>query len=319
MHYLNVSVLILFSAISTVFCQIDHATAEDGPKVVVSIAPLHSLATGLMAKDNPPHLLVKNGTSPHTYALRPSDATALQQADLIFWVGKSLETFLAKPLKNKTGKGLITTLHKADGIKILANRGSGDWGHESLSDHDDHDHHDHGAEEGDMHLWLDPFNAKVIVGVMADALITADQKNREIYIKRKNRLFDQLYSLDMELEKKLAPFRDVPFMVFHDGFQYFERRYRLNAVGAITPSAQKSPGARRIDRVEKILEKSQIHCLFQEPQFSSAIVKAVIGKKNVEIGLLDPMGSGFNPGADHYFRTMVAIADSLADCLSTKK
>jgi zinc transport system substrate-binding protein len=316
MRCFNCSVLLLSSIIFMVIGSVNHASAGGAPKVVVSIAPLHSLAAGLMAKESPPHLLVKNGRSPHAYALRPSDARALQKADLIFWVGENLETFLVKPLKNQSGKSLVTTLHEASGMKILANRDSGEWGHESSSDSDNHDHGEGGE---DMHLWLDPDNAKIIVGVMAEALITADQENREIYIKRKKSLIAQLDSLDRELKKSLAPFSKVPFMVFHDGFQYFEQHYRLKAVGAITPSAQKSPGARRINRVQNLLKNSQIRCLFKEPQFNSAIVRTVIGKKKIEIGLLDPMGSRFNPGVDHYFNTMRAIANSLISCLSAQK
>ena len=68
------------------------------PQVVVSIKPIHSLVAGVMQGIAEPLLLVKGGGSPHGYVLRPSEARALAQADLIVWVGRSLERGIEKPL-----------------------------------------------------------------------------------------------------------------------------------------------------------------------------------------------------------------------------
>ena len=76
------------------------ALAADPIKVVTSIKPIHSLVAGVMQGVAEPALLVKGAASPHSFNLRPSDARALNQADLVFWVGEDLETFLTKPIES---------------------------------------------------------------------------------------------------------------------------------------------------------------------------------------------------------------------------
>ena len=71
---------------------------EAVPKVVVSIKPLHSLVSGVMEGVGEPNLLLEGNASVHVYSMRPSEVSMLQQAELFFWIGPQLETFLEKPL-----------------------------------------------------------------------------------------------------------------------------------------------------------------------------------------------------------------------------
>jgi zinc transport system substrate-binding protein len=293
--------------LSLLFSFMNLAFAMGDVRVVVSIAPLHSLAAGLMKKESPPHLLVKNGNSPHSYALRPSDARALQEADIVFWVGEELESFLSKPLENRHNKSQVIPLSKAAKVNLLPIRDSGGHSHS----------HDHSTF--DMHIWLDPINAKAMVGAMADALIKADPDSSQFYQRQKQQLLKGLDSLDAELKEKLEPVKNIPYMVFHDGFHYFEKHYNLTSVAAIIPSPEHRPGARRIREVRQLLDNRAVKCIFQEPQFNSSIVRSVIGNKNIKIANIDPLGSSFKPGQDHYFSTMMAIGDSMVGCLSVAK
>ena len=63
-------------------------------KVVASIKPIHSLVSYLMDGIGKPDLIVDGYASPHGFAMKPSHAKMLQNADLIFWVGEDLENFL---------------------------------------------------------------------------------------------------------------------------------------------------------------------------------------------------------------------------------
>ncbi|MCB1780136.1 MAG: zinc ABC transporter substrate-binding protein, partial [Candidatus Competibacteraceae bacterium] len=121
-----------------------------GLPVMVSIKPVHSLVASVMQGVDEPFLLVKGGASPHDYRLRPSDARAMEQARVAFWIGPGMENFLTKPLENVQGKIRAVALLETPGIKVLPLRTGGAWeGHrhdyESSSDDHDHDHdHDHG-------------------------------------------------------------------------------------------------------------------------------------------------------------------------------
>src|SRR5919106_6675550 len=88
----------------------DSAGADPAPAVVVSIKPIHALVAGVMAGVATPELLIEGAGSPHSYALRPSQAQALEEADVVFWVGEGLEAFLEKPLAALSGNAKVVEL-----------------------------------------------------------------------------------------------------------------------------------------------------------------------------------------------------------------
>src|SRR5688500_8668175 len=98
------------------------ATAAAAPEVVVSIKPIHSLVAGVMQGVGEPLLLVKGFGSEHSYSLRPSEARALAQADVVFWVGETMEAFLIKPIESLSREARILELGEAPGLTLLPTR-----------------------------------------------------------------------------------------------------------------------------------------------------------------------------------------------------
>ncbi len=281
------------------------------PRVVVSIAPLHSLTAGVMAGVGQPPLLLPPGSSPHTYALLPSDARALQAADLVIWVGEGLEVFLRKPLTTLTAPDTRLAVAELPGLTLLPARSGPDWeGH-------DHDHHGHdGDAHGiDWHLWLDPRNAAVVVTALGERLAALDPANAGRYRDNAQALTERLQALDRELAERLAPLRGRAYMVFHDAYQYFEHRYGLTSIGAITVSPERLPGARRVAEIRAELRQRQVRCLFREPQFEPSLVQAIVRGSDVRVGVLDPEGADLAPGPELYFALLRALGANLSECL----
>ena len=122
--------LVRGAAVAAALAAVTAAPARaDAPQVVVSIKPIHSLVAGVMAGVGEPDLLIAGGGSPHSYALRPSQAQALQEADVVFWVGEALETFLAKPLASLPRDARLVALHEAEGVTLLPYRDDAAWAH----------------------------------------------------------------------------------------------------------------------------------------------------------------------------------------------
>ncbi len=278
------------------------------PKVVASIEPVHSLVAGVMADTGAPTLLLKGTASPHDYALRPSDAAALAGADIVFWIGAPLEGFLEKPLKaNKTRQ---VALIDAVSVRYPAREG-GVW---AIHENDGHDH-DHEVHALDPHVWLDPVNAGDMVNVIARALATIDPENGKRYERNAAALRQQLAALDDELAKTLAPVKKAPFIVFHDGYQYFEKRYELNGAGSITVNPEQKPSAQRLQALRDKVRQSGVVCVFAEPQYSDGLVKSIIEGTKAHHSVLDPLGSSIAPGSDAYFSMMRRLGENVRRCL----
>jgi zinc transport system substrate-binding protein len=298
--------------------------AAEVPSVVASVKPIHSLVAGVMAGVGEPALLVKGNASPHDYALKPSDAAVLAKADLVFWVGEGFELFLVKALESLSDEERVVELADTEGLALLPPREGGLW-EPHLDEHAEaaHDdggeehaeavHHEHGAF--DRHVWLDPRNAKVIAARVASVLAERDPEHAETYRANGDALQARLDALDADLAAQLTPVKSAPFIVFHDAYQYLEKRYGLAGVGSITVSPEQPPGAKRLQEIQEKIASQGVRCVFREPNFEPALVDTVIAGTPARSGVLDPEGALLTEGADLYFQLLRGIADSLRSCL----
>lgn len=286
------------------------------PKVVVSIAPLHSLVSGVMNGTGEPRLLIGGGASPHAYALKPSDASALSDADLIVWVGQGLESVLERPLHSLASKARVLEVSIVEDMQMLPTREGGAW-EEQAAQEDLHGHSpEHGHGEFDTHLWLSPHNARRIVTVVADALVQLDPVHEAQYQANSGSMHKRIDALEQRLVQQLAAVREHRYIVFHDAYHYFEEAFGLHPAGAIAISPDRRPGARRIAEIRKAIRESGAVCVFSEPQFRSAIVEVVLEGSGARHGVLDPLGSSLPPGKEQWFALMRGLADNLEACLT---
>jgi len=306
------------------------ALAAEPIKVVASIKPIHSLVAGVMRGVAEPALLVKGAASPHSFNLRPSDARTLDQADLVFWVGEDLETFLIKPIDSLADKAHPVALMEESNLTLLPTREGGAW---EKHDHGEHEHgehehghaheaghepgHDHEHGTHDAHVWLDVDNARKMVATIATELSEHDAANAVRYKANAVALTERLTALDTELKTTLAPIEDRPFVVFHDAYHYLEERYGLNAVGAITVSPDQRPSAQRLSQLRAKISSLDAACVFAEPQFEPTLVTTVVEKTPAKRGTLDPLGASLADGPELYFTLMRGMAASLVSCLKS--
>ena len=295
----------------------------ESPTVVVSIKPIHSLVAGVMEGVGEPQLLIKTG-SPHGYIQRPSEAQALAKADLVVWVGHRLESFLEKPLTTLGRSARQLELSELLESEMLPVREGGSWEtHSHVHDgdeheghgHDGHEHHAHGHGELDQHIWLSPMLAQRIVAVVAAELSSVDPGNSKVYTVNAARLTERLQQLDAELKTRLAPVRDIPYLVFHAAYQYFEAAYDLNAIGSISVDPERKPGAKRLLELREKIKQLNARCVFSEPQFEPRLVATVIEGTGARAGELDPIGAELKPGAESYFQLLTKLADDLLEGL----
>lgn len=275
------------------------------PKVVVSIKPIHSLVAGVMYGVSQPALLIPGNTSPHTYSLRPSEASLLQEADLVFWIGSKLETFLVKPLSALAGSLSSVEMLDTNGIRLLELETDKPW---FLGNEKDVHH-------WDPHLWLDPYNGIAMVEKIHKILIQFDPQNAAIYQRNTDSLKQRLKTLDETLRKQLSSLAGRRFVVFHPAFSYMEARYKLERTGVIMINPERPPGARHLSLLRHHLQSQKVLCLFSEPQFEPRLVKMLVEGTQVKTAILDPMGVELVPGPKLYFNLLRKLGHNFRDCL----
>ena len=321
-------------------------------KVVASVKPVHSLVAAIMQGVGTPDLIVGGAASPHTYALKPTQARLLQDADLVFWMGHDLEAFLEKPINGIAKNAIAVELLDSQGLSKVRFREGGafdshghddgghddgghdDGGHEDHADHageshDGHGHDDgghdghgheghdeHGDDEFNPHVWLDPVNAKALVREIAARLSQADPDNAASYDANAGKIMIRLDDLVAEIDADLEPIKGRGYVVFHDAYQYFETRFGMMAVGAITVSPDVMPGAERVRDLQDKVRRLNASCVFSEPQFEPKLVATVTENTDAGTGVLDPLGAAIDAGPELYFTLIRNLAGAMKDCLS---
>nr|WP_235438829.1 zinc ABC transporter substrate-binding protein [Candidatus Rhodobacter lobularis] len=406
----------------------------DVPSVAVDIAPVHSLVARVMQGVGEPDLIVPAGASPHEFSLRPSQAGALQGADLVFWMGEGLTPWMEDALETLAGDAAVTTLLEIDETSLLEFREGalfeahdhddhGDDGdhdghddhddHDGHDDHDDHDghddhddhaedehddhddhaedeHHDHdghaedkhddhddhaedkhgdhdedehaedahgdedhaagdhhdehhehddqeahddhddhgddhddhgddhaGHDHGahDPHAWLSTGNASAWLNVIAAQLSAADPDNAGAYFANAAAGRAEIEALEGEINAMLDPVRGKSFVVFHDAYQYFETSFDFPASGVISLGDASDPSPARIAEIQGRVKEEGIDCVLAEPQYNPGMVAVVLDGTQAKTGVLDPLGSDLEPGADMYPQLLRNLAGALSGCL----
>ena len=282
------------------------AAARAVPQVATDIAPVQSIVARVMAGLGEPGLIVSPGATEHGYALRPSEAQLLQDADLVVWVGPDLTPWLGEAIDSVAEDAAVVTLEESDGVQRLPIREGGPFAA---------DPHDHAAGRTDGHLWLDPRNAVAAARAVAAALGDLDPANAGRYAANAAAFADEMAVLADGIAVRLAPVRGRPYLVFHDAYQYFEHGFDFPAAGSIALQDGSAPGAARVAAVQALIRDGGIVCAFTEPQFAPKLLATVIEGTDVRTGVLDATGAGLPPGPGLYSRLLAGLAESLATCL----
>ena len=289
------------------------------PKVATDILPVQSIVAAVMEGLGEPAVILPPGADPHGYALRPSDARSLSDADLVVWVGPDLTPWLADPIASLASKAVKLELEDAPGIEVLPVRANG------VFEPDAHDHghgadeaeHDHGpAASRDGHLWLDPANAAAAARDVAAALGRLDPGNATAYDANAARFAEAMAALTAEVEAEVAPLRGRPYLVFHDAYQYFQHAFALPAAGSVALQDGVDPGPARVARIRERVTTGGVVCAFTEPEFSPKLRATITEGTDLRTGTLDHLGAGIAPGPALYPALIRGLAADLAACLA---
>ena len=317
---LTITIFLIFGLKSSVNADVN---------VVTSIKPIHSLASYVMDGVGKPDVIVDGYNSPHGFSLKPSHAKMIEKADLIIWVGEDLEAFLEKPLNTIAKKAVNVEIMDLSGVKKLKFReknifeGHDDHGHghkekkhddhgHKKAKHDDHGHEGHAHGEHDPHVWLDPMNAKVIIKEIEKQLVKLDPDNSSKYKANSKKAQSELDNLTKNIKGDLKG--NLRFVVFHDAYQYFENRFGIKVLGALTVNPDVLPGAEQLSEIREVIEHEKVNCLFSEPQFNPAIIKSIAKDTKIKTGVLDPLGATLDKGKGMYSELLQSMYASFKGC-----
>ena len=312
--------LMIKTTLGTAICGLwlSGMVSADVPQVTTDIPVTHSLVTRVMAGIGTPDLIVNRGASPHDYSLRPSNAASLEAADLVFWISSELTPWLEGALKTLAADAKVIELMDTKASTVLPFRDGATFethSHRHKHDEDGHDEDEHATVNIDPHGWLDPDNGKTWLDVIATELSKIDPENTDIYFDNVSQGKTDIDAVISEIDATLATFRGTNFIVYHDAYQYFERRFDVLAAGSISMGDVSDPSPARIAEIRQTVEELDMTCVFSEPQFNPELVATVVDGTKARARVIDPLGTRLALGADFYLNLLRNIAQTMASCL----
>lgn len=313
----------LLSMMTAAIAALFPGAAFAASSVVVTSKPIHALVSSVMAGVGTPELLVDGTASPHAYAMKPSDAQKVHSAQVLFRVSEELEPFTAKLVSVVPASVRVESLAEAPGVNRLPMREGGAFEPQDEHDHGDHDHdghhdneHRHHGSGYDPHVWLDPENAKAMVSHIAEVLANLTPERAAAFRSNAEAELGRIDALSDEIAMELTPLSDKAFVVYHDAFQYFEKRFGLAAAGSVTVSPDLPPSGRRLRELRGRIASVGAVCVFAEPYLAPRVTEVLVEGTQVRTGTLDPEGTTLPSGPDLYHKLMRNLAEGFRACLS---
>lgn len=290
-------------------------------RIVASIKPVHSLVAAITQGVGEAELLMSTNQSPHHYSLRPSERRMLANADVIFWIGPNLESFMPRILESLDDNSKALALIQTPGLTLLPIRSADhDHGHaeDNEKDHADetpgHDEHapDRSYTNIDAHIWLNTANVEMLIDAITQRLIAIDPEHQSLYLANSQKLRAEVTQLRSQLQQSLSRV-DAAFITYHDGYQYFENEFGLNNAGFVT-SSELQPGARHVSELKKMIREQGIDCIFYDAPAKPPLLKTLLSETEAGVFMLDPVGIFVEPGREAWFKIMRTMANEFIHC-----
>lgn len=291
------------------------ANIKDGV-VVTTIKPIHSLVEVVLGDLGNSYLMVSGSQTLHDYILKPSDISAINNANLVFYTDECIETFIKSAKKNINKDSAVIRLSDADGVKKLAKRKGVNWERHEHHHEEHHEEHEEHNCKFDGHMWLNPDNAIAFTKKIAEELAKAYPLHQQKFFENAQAQIAAIQARDKKTHEDLAKLTAKNFIVFHDAYQYFEDHYGLHASGSITIDPSISPSAKRVKEIKDKISKLDVKCIFKEPVFKEKLVNLISEGRDVKSISLDPEGASFNAGKDLYLEIMDNLSNGMQSCLN---
>ena len=299
-------------------------------RIVTDITPIYGLVAQVMAGTGTPSVILRPGSDPHHYQLRPSEAATIEQADIIFWIGPELTPWLQPAFHTLAADAKIISLIKVDGLtRLAAGKDSHAHHHENNHGHDHEDEKDHDSHENeaghqneaghdnsgiDPHLWLDPENARIWLQIIAQTLSLHDPENADIYRENALAADRKIAARQQQIAQMIATRRLVPVFAQHPAFAYFENRFGLEIAGTLYSRENEAPSPGHIAALYELTRKMPKACLLAETQLENNVIASVFSNTDLLVFEVNPSGAAKSPPLTAYDDLLARLANGLQKC-----
>lgn len=279
------------------------------------------------------------GANEHTFEPTQQDIIKFADADLLFYIGLGLESFIEKAelaLKNEKvdfvpvsanipeEKFDISTGHSHDD----EHSEDGKDGHAEEQDghaEDEQASHGEGEHDGhnetDPHVWLSTSISADLALSIKDALIEKLPSQAETFEANYQTLVQELQALDNQFKDMVAQANTHTFFVSHAAFGYIAGEYGLQQVPIAGLNSQDEPSQKELIELVDLADKSNIKYILFEQNVSSKLattLQSEIGAEALTLHNLSVLTDKDIANNETYFTLMEQNIETLRKALGNK-
>ncbi|TAE80460.1 MAG: zinc ABC transporter substrate-binding protein [Alphaproteobacteria bacterium] len=285
---------------------------DELPVIIVTIKPLHAIVQQIVRDDATIIRLVPDGQLPSEIELSPQQVMQLEQADAVVMMDRALEPAIMPFASDDEHRHKVAVMSMIRTLKILPAR-------DPWMRIDDPSHGFFKTKQNpfshDPYLWLDVRNQHLMMGYIAEFLGMKLPKYRAIFLKRARKAQKRLERLDKEIETKIEPLKNYPFMMVHDVLHYFENRYGVKSMGAIDLVSLSVTPIQR-NRVHMVLAKHKVQCVvYQQGAYEDTIKQMIGAYPKRTFAVIDIFGDDVPLNDAFLSQLMHKLVDVITPCL----
>ncbi|KLO21763.1 MULTISPECIES: metal ABC transporter substrate-binding protein [unclassified Marinitoga] len=267
--------------------------------ISVSINPYYLILKDIIDKNDTINVIVPSGKSPHTYSLSSKDIINIYKSDLIIFNGLNSEIFINKIITNIKKKKIPYLF-----ISEIIPRNE-------LILSDEHNNKNSHNEFFNPHVWLNPYLVyNYIIPDIVEKLVEINPSKKDVYINNAEILKEKLKLLDAYL---LIKSREIEggIITFHNSFPYFAKRYNINIAEVIENSPGVEPTISEMKKLTDLARKNKVKAIFSEPQLNKKLAEKLANTLNLNLGILDPLGTNVNSIDELYLSIFLNILNAI--------
>lgn len=311
---MKINISLLVGAFFSVASGATTASA-DQIKIVTDIAPVQSIVSQVVGDKGHVTALVSGGADPHHFALKPSQAKTVSEADVIVWMGPGISPALEHAFESLAPNAKLIDL------SALQNDKKSDGHEDHAHEHEGHDHEKHENHDGhahdlgyNPHFWLNPKIVSAWVHPLEDALIAFAPMHKDSIHKSAHQFEHELEELAHELKHDLEPHLPISVLVSHDAFSHFDAFAGTTTAGAIADGANRAEGLKTLKNLEARLKETPPDCLIEDPAEPSGFAQELAKNLGIKTIRLSPIGVGLEDQQAFYQTFLKAVTSAYVAC-----
>ncbi len=313
-RYFKLAVLLSLSSFLLIACSNEkQETTADGKLVIyTTLYPLEYFANRIGGDDVQAKSIIPPGSDAHSFEPTTRTMTKLAEADLFIYNGAGMEGF-AEAAKETLQNEDVTVLESAQGIHLDETQEE----HEAHENKESHAGHDHG--DVNPHIWIDPILAIEQAENIKKTLINLSPEKKETFETNFEALKKDLLKIDESFQEMVENVPKKEFLISHDAYSYWEKRYGLEQLSVSGLSPSQEPTQKQLEDIIQTAKDHHLTYMLFEQNATPKPAKAVqheLGLKTLRIHNLSVLTEEDIENDETYLTLMEKNIETLREALS---